>query len=358
MLGPLTGVGRLVDELVPRLARRADLELVAFAMTWRLRQELGRKVPSGVRAVRAPIPARPARACWKRLDLPPLRWWTGPVDVVHGPNFVVPPSAPAREVLTVHDLTVLHYPEMCTRDALQYPTLIRRALGRGALVHAVSEAVGAEVVDAFGVEAERVVVVPNGVTAPGEADPARGHLLTGAERYVLALGTVEPRKDLPTLVRAFAAVAADDPDLSLVVAGPEGWGEAAFRAAVDACGVAERVRRLPWLPEDDRAAVLHGASVLAYPSVYEGFGLPPLEAMAAGVPVVTTTAGALPEVVGEAARTVTPGDADALAVALHDVLGDPALRSRLAAAGRDRAARYSWDDTAAGIAALYRRLAP
>jgi len=358
LLGAVTGVGRLVQEVLPRLHQRTDLEMSAFAMTWRGHDRLAQVVPGGMAANGRPLPARPARALWTRLDHPSSRWWTGPVDVVHGMNFVVPPSAPAAEVVTVHDLTCVRFPELCTRDALQYPGLIRRALRRGAWVHAVSHATAEEVLDAFAVPEERVVVVPNGVTPPAAAAPADGHRLAGSRRYVLALGTVEPRKGLPTLVDAFERLVCDHPDLRLVIAGPDGWGaEALADSLAHHHRVAERTTRLGWLGEPARSALLRGATVLAYPSVYEGFGLPPLEAMTAGVPVVSTTAGSLPEVLGDAAVLVEPRDADALAAGLRHVIEDDGLRARLVADGRAQAARWSWDATADGLAELYHHAA-
>jgi glycosyltransferase involved in cell wall biosynthesis len=170
---------------------------------------------------------------------------------------------------------------------------------------------------------------------------------------VLALGAVEPRKDLPTLVMAFAELARAHVDLRLVVAGPEGRGEPAFAAAVAACGVADRVVRVGYLREDERQSLLDGAAVLAYPSLYEGFGFPPLEAMAAGVPVVATAAGAVPEVVGDAAELVAPGDVEALARALARVIDDTGLRAKLIEAGRVRASSFNWESAATSMIELY-----
>jgi glycosyltransferase involved in cell wall biosynthesis len=195
-----------------------------------------------------------------------------------------------------------------------------------------------------------------GAEGPGR-DAAAGRSLAGADRYVLAVGTVEPRKDLPGLVRAFDAVAADDPTLRLVVAGADGWGAEDLDRAVAAASHRRRVVRLGWVDDGQRAALLRGAAVVAYPSVYEGFGLVPLEAMAAGAPVVTTRAGAIPEVVGDAAELVDVGDVDGLAGALARVLTDDVRRAELVAAGHARRTAFRWSATVEGVADLYRRAA-
>jgi glycosyltransferase involved in cell wall biosynthesis len=171
---------------------------------------------------------------------------------------------------------------------------------------------------------------------------------------VLALGTVEPRKDVATLVRAFDHVADRHRDVSLVVAGRAGWGMERFEAAVAASPWRDRLVRLGYVSEAHRSCLLRGATLFVFPSVYEGFGFPPLEAMAAGVPVVTTTAGALPEVVGDGAELVEPGDADALAAAIDRLLVDDGARADLVARGHQRITAFSWKECAAGLAALYR----
>lgn len=357
LLGPRTGVGAFCTEVLARLAQRDDLEITAFAVTWRGRHSLGDVAPPGVRVVTRPLAARPARMLWRRSDLPPVEWWTGPVDVVHGPNAVVPPTRAAARVLTVHDLTAVHHPEMCTPDVLHYPEHIRRAVRGGAWVHTVSRFVGDEVIEVLGVPADRVVVIPNGPTEVADADPIVGRALAGADRYLLFLGTIEPRKDLPLLVRAFDEVTERDPDLRLVLAGPDGWGVAELERALVDAHHADRVVRLGWVGDDARAALLRGAAALVYPSRYEGFGLPVLEANACGLPVVATSAGSIPEVAGGSAALVPPADAAALAAALHRVLDDDRYATELAARGLANVGRYSWDATTDALADLYRELA-
>lgn len=343
--------------LLEALARRDDVDVHAYALTWRGRDALAATVPAGIRASTRPIPARVVREFWERgLVRPRAEDWTGPVDVVHATNFVAPPAR-APVVVTVHDVTFLRSPELCTPDTLRYPRLIRRAIDRGAVVHTPSEFVAAEVRELLGAPADRVVAIHSGVPRVRDGDGARGRALAGRLRYVLALGTIEPRKNLTTLVRAFDRVAASDPDLGLVLAGPPGWDFARVQSAIDAIATRDRVVQTGFVAERDRADLLAGATAFAYPSVYEGFGFPPLEAMHCGVPVVAGDAGALPEVLGDAAVLVPPEDVDALAAAIRGLVdADDPARAEYVRRGHERVGRYDWDTTAARMVDLYRSL--
>lgn len=355
LVGSRTGVGAFTAGVLSALAARKDVQASGYALSWRAWRSLAAVLPPGVRHLRRSMPPQPLRTAWLRWDSPPAELWTGEVDVVHGTNFVVPPTRRAAAVMTVHDLTPVRFPELCSGDPLFYPQLLKRQLARGAWAHTVSQFVADEVVELLGADPERVVVVPEAVPPVEEADPDQGRRLAGADRYVLALSTVEPRKDHLSLVRAFDRVADAHPDLRLVIAGMEAWGSDRLDEAVAAVRHSERISRLGYVSDGHRAALLRGASVLAFPSRYEGFGLPPLEAMVAGVPVVATTAGSLPEVLGDAALLVPVGDDGALAEAIDAALNGNGLRDRLVAAGREQAARYSWDRSAAGLVDLYRR---
>ena len=281
------------------------------------------------------MPARPLQWSWRHTERPAVERFIGRRDVVHGSNFVVPPTAHAARVVTVHDLTVLLYPELCDPPTLAFPTLVRRAAAEGAWVHTPSQYVADEVVAELGVDAERVRAVHHGVPplADGAEQAGPPPLPEGCRRYVLAVGTVEPRKDYPALVAAFDEIAVGDAEVALVIAGADGWGAERLTDAVAASPARQRIVRAGYLSPTALGGALRHAAVLAYPSRYEGFGFPPLQAMASGIPVVTTAAGAVPEVVGDAAVVVPPGEVEALASAIDRVLaGGPEVAQLVARA--------------------------
>ncbi len=355
--GARTGVGQFCQGLLEALGRRDDIDAGAFALSRSGRAGIEGLLPPGVRALGWAGPGLPGRvlnASWARWPFPPAELYSRGAQVVHGTNFVVPPARRAAMVVSVHDLTPLHFPQWCRPAARAYPELVKKAVSRGAWVHADSHFVAEELTEMLGVPAERVRTVHLGVPPVHDRPSGRRLLPDWVNAYVLAIATVEPRKDLPTLVRAFGQVAAGRPGLALVIAGSEGWGGTELDEAVAACAVRDRVLQLGWVDDEARDALTIGATVFAYPSRYEGFGLPPLHAMAAGAPVVAGDCGALREVLGDAARLVPPGDADALADALSGLLDDPGQRLDLSRRGRQRAAGYTWDACADGIVSLYR----
>lgn len=355
LLGCPTGVGVFCAGALAGLSVRNDLNVSAFAVSWRRRQGLAERLPAGIVCHQRPMPARPLYAAWKYLPLPPVEWFIGRHDVVHGSNFVVPPTGSAARVVTVHDLTVVRFPELCDTPTLAFPGLIRRAVAEGAWVHTPSSFVADEVVAEFGIDPSRVRAVHHGVPELPAGGGGSGIALPdGCHRYVLAIGTIEPRKEYPLLVRSFDAVAAVHPDVALVIVGGEGWGAEVFVEALATAKAKDRIVRPGYLDDAGLSAALRGASALAYPSLYEGFGLPPLQAMAAGVPVVATAAGAVPEVVGDGAWLVASGDGDALAARLVESLDGGEAVDALVARGRARAADFSWERCADGLAGLYR----
>jgi glycosyltransferase involved in cell wall biosynthesis len=354
LLGRRTGVGQFVASLIEGFANNGAVALKPYSVTargWRSREL--------ETSQRWPMPARPLRELWRRTNAAPIEWWTGPLDVVHGTNFVVPPSKRAVQLVSVHDMTTVRFPELCTRDTLQYPGLLRRAIARGAHVHTDSAFVATEVVEHFGIDPAKVHTIHLGLPALG-AEAGEKFTIPSHKGppYLLAIGTIEPRKDYPSLLRAFGLVAPSHPDLRLLIVGQTGWGEQAFAEALAQLPkeVSARIDRRGFVDDRERNNLLHGASLLVYPSVYEGFGLPPLEAMAAGIPVVATTAGSLPEILGDAALLVVPGDHVSLAEAIQGVLMDSVLSSGLVEKGLLRAADFSVDAMTHDFTRLYQDL--
>jgi glycosyltransferase involved in cell wall biosynthesis len=357
VLGGRTGVPQAVAHLLEALPAAApEVDLQPYVLSGRARLDPGSRsgAPAGTRVL--PLPAGLAVRAWGRLGRPRGDRWLGDADVVHGSNFVAPPMRCRPVSVTVWDCWCARHPASCPSAVAASARAVRRLVDRGAWLHVTSEHVAREVREVYG--AERVVVVP--LAVPTVA-PATGPPPAGAP-FVLALGALDRRKNLDALVRAFGAVAGAEgvpDDLGLVLAGPDGPARGAVDLAVAGLdpAVARRVRVLGTVDDQHRAILLRSASVLAYPSLDEGFGFPVLEAMAVGTPVVATRAGAVPEVAGEAAELVPVGDDEALATALVRVLADAPRRRELAAAGRARAATYSWAATAAGLADLWRRAA-
>ena len=352
LLLPRTGVGVFVAELLNSLSARPEVRVSAFNTSWRGRGRgwLPNDVRDDVREVPGRMPTGRVRWLWEYASLPRLEWFAGAADVVHGPNYLVPPTRDAATVVSVHDVSFEHGPPLCIEGALPHRRSVRTAIRRGAWVHTVSEYVAGEVRAIYGLDDHRVVTVPNGVRLP----PAGRHPSPGAP-YVLALGSVDRRKELTTLVAAFDSLAACHADLRLLLAGPDGDAAEDLAQAIAHSPHSGRIERLGWVDDGARAALVRQAAAVAYPSRYEGFGLVPLEAMAAGRPVVTSPVSAIPEVAGDAALYAVAGDADSLAEALQRVLTDSALVADLCARGRLRAASYTWDRTAEGMLDLYSR---
>jgi glycosyltransferase involved in cell wall biosynthesis len=263
----------------------------------------------------------------------------------------MPLRSPVPTVVAMHDLTFFDHPEWHERSKVVYfRRMIAASARRADVIVTGSHDAAAGLESRFHLQGETIVVhhgVDHSRFAPASEvdDAADARLLARhgiARPYIAFASTIEPRKDVPSLVRAFARIAPTHPDVQLVVAGGDGWGIGEARAAIEASGVATRILRPGYVDDATLAALFRRAEVIAYPSLVEGFGMPALEALASGTPLVTTSGSALEEIVGDAALLVPPADVDALAAALARVLDDPALAARLRADGPPRAATFTW----------------
>lgn len=315
-------------------------------------------IPAHVRwrPSRLPTGRAPGRILWEQAVAPVAVRRTG-ADVLLCPVNVVPLALTTPSVVTVHDLAFLAHPGAYHPAKRHYQAVMTRlSVQRARRVIAVSAHTAADLMRHFRVPAAKITVIPN---AAGEhfrpadaADRAAFRAAHGLpERYVLFVGTLEPRKNLRRLVEAFARVAPVVPDVALVVVGASGWLTSDLAPYVRSLPLGDRIRFVGYVADDALPQWYGAATVFAYPSLYEGFGLPPLEAMACGTAVITANTSSLPEVVGDAAVTVNPTDTAALAAALRDLLTDDARRAALAAAGLRRAAAFSWERTAAATRA-------
>ncbi|HVL65146.1 MAG TPA: glycosyltransferase family 1 protein [Actinomycetota bacterium] len=340
--GPLldlrTGVGRYARELADALAV-TGVELVPYAIAARG----GRS--EGMRRWR--VPARLVQTSWRRLGAPRIQRLVGKVDAVHATNFVLPALGREAGVLTVHDLSFLRDDTFPGGERLR--DLVPWSTARAAAILTPTEAVKQEVCDAYGAPAASVHVTHEGVSPLffGATPLSDGALrdLGLAGPYVLAVGTIEPRKNLPRLLEAWRSVRAELPEMTLAIAGPKGWGPELPEAP--------GVRLLGWVGDETLPGLLAAAEVFCYPSLYEGFGLPPLEAMAAGTAAVVGDYPAAAEILGDAAIVVRAREPEDIAAGLARVLSDEGLRKDLARRGRARAAEFSWLRTAKETLAAY-----
>jgi glycosyltransferase involved in cell wall biosynthesis len=337
------------------LAERDDLDLVGVAARHAAPPPPAFALPIPVQHLPLPRPA--LYETWHALRWPPIERATGPVDVVHGTAIAVPPTK-APLVMTIHDLAFFADPTQPTKHGLRFFTRGTELARRHArLVLVPSEATAAECRE-HGFDEARIRLVPWGVEAvdvSAEAIEAAGRM-RGIERpYVLFVGTMEPRKNLRGLIEAMVLLAGREIDVVLV--GPEGWNEdvAALLGRLDGTGIG--VHALGFLPPDDLPPLFAGCAAFCFPSLREGFGMPVLEAMAHGAPVVTSSGTATAEVAGDGALLVDPDDHEAIAKAIARILDDPALADDLRARGRARAATYTWERTAELTAAAYAEVA-
>jgi glycosyltransferase involved in cell wall biosynthesis len=334
LVGRQTGVGRYVANLVPHLAQLDEVRLVLVPFTLRGRRQIPQISTATIR--HRPAPARLLRAAWRRTDFPPVEWFAGRCDVFHGTNFVLPPRKRAAGVVTIHDLSYLRFPETVTPDVLQYRELVPRALDSGAVVVTPSQAVADEVRDAYDLPDDRVHVTPLGVGpewfAAQPPDDRLRNKYALPHQYLVVVGAKERRKNLQILLSAHASTVAGNPHaVPLIVVG--------VHDVARPSSLPHNVNALGYVTDEDLRSIVAGATALVVPSSYEGFGLPVLEALATGIPVVTSDIPVFREVAGDHATYVPLNDvnawADALTWARAGMAGSSTGR-------RKRAQLFSW----------------
>jgi len=320
----------------------------------------------GIRAVRALAadatyarvvrwPTRVKAPLWTRFEWPPLEWFTGPIDVAHGAFHLLPPSRRAKRTVTVFDLTCIRLPEVHRPGvARMHRAMLEHAVRNADALVAISEHCRKDLIDLLNAVPENVHVAHGGVTRDefcGEFDEKgfidlKARLGIGRE-YFVHLGTLEPRKNLPRLLEAYARVRSTFKEVpQLVLAGKQGWLCKPVFEAIETHRLADDVLLTGYLDRDATVLLLRGAQACLYPSLHEGFGLPVLEAMAARTPVLTSNVSAMPEVVGNTGLLVDPESVDAIEAGITDLVEHPDAAATRTEAAFERAGQFSWDNSA------------
>jgi glycosyltransferase involved in cell wall biosynthesis len=356
------GIGRYVRELTAALSRQSaefDYHLfVAGAQQSQLPSSLGKHFvwkPSRL------TPKWLARIWHRAHLLLPVEVFVGRIDLFHATDFVLPPTlSRTRSLLTVHDLSFVRVPLAASPGLKAYlnqvvPLSVRRA------DHVLADSIATkdDLVALYGVSPAKVTVLLSGVGAQFHFDDSQ---LNPKSRYIpsfpyiLSVGTVQPRKNYGRLIQALVALRSRNYDVHLVIAGGSGWLTDSIYETIESTHMQNFVHFIGFADDTDLPALYSGATCFAFPSLYEGFGLPVLEAMACGTPVVTSNVSSLPEVAGDAALMVNPYDVEAIADALRRLIDDSALRTELIEKGRIRASHFSWDNSAQHLLQIYRDL--
>lgn len=355
------GIGRYTRSLIRALSQQDEANQYALYVPRDARYlEDTYSFPKNFRVAAAPLNERYMVALWQRAQIPlAVEIFTGRADVFYSPDFVLPPTRARKKILTVHDLSFLRVAETAVPNLKWYlEGAVPRAVERADLILADSDATRNDLIEFFQTPPERVRTLYSGYDAMfqrvTDADElARVRATYKLEKpFILNVGTIEPRKNLARLIEAFARLPQRD-DLDLVIAGGRGWMYDEIYAAPQKFGVSASVRFLGFTPDADLLALYALAEMFVYPSLYEGFGLPVLEAMACGAAVVTANNSSLPEVAGDAAVLIDARDTDALAGAMARFLDDTAWRGMMQQKALAQAKKFSWEKSARELRAVF-----
>ena len=311
-----------------------------------------------------PLPERWMTIGWHRFYLPiPVEWFSGNIDLFHSPNFILPPVRRTKTLLTVHDLSFIRHPQGAVDSLRRWLNkVVPRSLARADHILADSASTKHDLVDLFDVAPDDITVVGAGVeerfrpiTDPKQRQAVRGRYSLPPKKFILGLGTLEPRKNFTGLIRAYNQSPVHKSH-HLVIAGGKGWLYDDIFAAAHTSPVADKIHLIGFVADDDLPTLYSLADLFAYPSHYEGFGIPVIEAMACGTPVVCADNSSLPEVAGQSARQIKATDSVALAEALDQMTSDVSQREQAIQTGFLQAKKFSWSAATARLLTVYEQM--
>ncbi|MCY4537783.1 MAG: glycosyltransferase family 1 protein [Chloroflexi bacterium] len=360
------GIGRYVRELTAAMALEDPVTDYRLFVAGSKRNQLSHPPGPNFDWRTTILTPRWLARIWQRARVPlPVEAFTGPVDLFHATDFVMPPTLPrTRSLLTVHDLSFIRVPDAASPSLRRYlEAVVPRSVKRADHVLADSQATKDDLMEFYRTPADKISVLYSAVDSRFGRVTDESALQEVLDRhglkdlaYVLSVGTVQPRKNYSGAIRALSRLRDEGIDLHYAVAGGSGWLEDEMYRSIRDTAMDDRVHILGFIPDEDLPALYSGARALLAVSLYEGFGLPVLEAMACGTPVITSNLSSLPEVAGDAGILVDPLDTEAISDAIMRLLTDAALRKQLVAAGLEHVKRFSWARAASQLKSIYDEL--
>lgn len=358
----LTGAGNYIVELL-RALHRLDLPLdLCVFCTATGRDQIGLPEKIGFQYVTVPALHPALRLLWEQVRLPRLAKQHR-LDLLHSPHYTRPLRLPCRSVVTLHDMTLFLFPELHTLPKRFFFRWMIRFSARSAnALLTISESTRQDAMRILGIAPQRIhttllAALPEHqpVSDPDRLQATR-QKYSLPEQFILYVGVLEPRKNLPVLFQAFAHLRSRFPGYRLIIAGKPGWMVEQIKSQLEALQLGDSVQFTGYVQAEDLPVVYNLARVSVYPSLYEGFGLPVLESLACGTPVITTNVSSMPEAAGDAGLLVPPGDVPALEAALDRLLSDPAERERRSRLGLEHARSFTWERTAQETYQVYRQV--
>ena len=360
LCGTKTGIGKLLENLLAALNKyNAENEITLFFNS--LRGEIPDGIPDNNNFIikRTRVPNRLLNVGWAYINFPPTEYLLGDKDVYYSPNFQAPPAKKMGRVITIHDLVFYTDPELAMPEAVRhYKYRIKTYAERADIITADSYATASEISKHLGINQNRIrVVYPGAIPLKEISNEETESILNKFKlgKYLLFIGCLEPRKNLIRLFKAFEQSKLYK-DMTLALAGPRGWRFEVLEAVWNSLKCKDRIRWLNYVSDEELSALYRNAEFFAFPSIAEGFGLPILEAMSAGCPVLTSDRSSMPEVAGNAAYYVDPFEIDSISNGLIKLASDTALRNQISDSGLARFREFSWDKMASELMAIFKEV--